>query len=634
MPKGGKKGATEEEGDGQQAFDAETTLSPSESRTKSKDKKKGKKEKEKKEKKPKKEKKGKNGRESVREVEFGSEFVNPAAEDGDNSPPGGSLSPSTFEVDEGSPAAGQANGKDIGGVVIPPLTVDVENSDAGSGGDPLSPRSPRDDWDESPQFDAENVKQFEEDAEAEKGKRLGRAGISYFIMTTGTLLLLPIYTVFAVFMLWVFYIVPNPMSFLGTCVAVAVPGILYVGRQGAKTSEEGTLQMFSFLMVLGITLQVSIMFVVALDDGTLVDAFLDLCAEGARTMCANMAHLPWGAELLPTEMICACAAEEADSSGSGTEARDLATCLKDHLQEDYSVGAYEAVLALCATLGVEITLSWIAWGMMVDLDLKETRDASRRKGGGPTGTLRGKIVCGTGLLCEFDTLAEKAQAKQIKKEAKAAKKALKAQKKKTKGKKGNEQKADEGLGGLGLQVASRRVELALKTPGLDKAVAQHINQVARSPAVEDDCDPEYSYEFFAMRTYAASTTIVLSAWDFASDPKGKQGVCVGTAKIEVKKDKLPEYGYTMDADPDDALVKIPLTWTNPKTGVTRDAGKVLIELVWVPEGDMLTNAVSMITKTWYFELTVIGMVGLAMMVLAYQSPSGKFTSNQENLRSH
>jgi hypothetical protein len=572
------------------AFDSETAMSAKELKKAKKQQQKEDKKAAKDEKKMK-NKNGKNGA-TIRELDFGEGFDNPL-EDGRVSP--GSL---------GSPGE---NGKDA-------LSVQVG---AGDGiASPLSPRSPMSDveWEESATFEHTKVEKYEEQEAATRQRRLGRAGMSYFIMTTGTLLLLPLYVMFAVFMAWVYYIVPNPMSALGTAVAVAVPGVLFVGREGGKKSSETQLQFFSFLMVLAITLQISIAIVVALDDGTLVDAYLAVCAKGAREMCANLGDLPVGAEYLPLDIICGCADQEESSDSGGGQ--DLATCLRFKMEDDLNMGKRELGIAMIVTLVIELLLSWIAWGMMVDLDLREAKKAAKRKGGGPTGTLRGTIVCATDLLSEFDTLPAKKQAKMVKKEAKAYKRQLRQDKKnKSKGKKVTESELHGN--GLKLELASRRVELALKTPGLDKAVSHHTKQTARTPEVEDDRDPDYQYAFGGLRTYEASRTIELSVYDFAP----KHPVKVGSATVAVEKNKLPDYKYKMDGDPDNPYVRVPLTWTNDKTQETKKAGVIVLELIWVPEGEVVTTTVSMITKTWYFELTVIGMVGLSMLVLAYQSPT-------------
>eukprot|EP01043_Picozoa_sp_COSAG02_P018298 COSAG02_NODE_852_length_16531_cov_9.899586_1_plen_1228_part_00 len=471
------------------------------------------------------------------------------------------------------------------------------------------------DWGESVHFDHKSVERFEADGESNRDKNLGKAGWSHIFMTTGVLLLLPFYVGFALFMGWVVYIVPNPISALGAAVAISVPCVLWIGRQGTKKGSEKQLQMFSFLMLLVITLQISIAVVVGLDDGTLVDAYLELCAEAARKMCANVNDLPVGGDYIPLGAVCGCADQVISSASSGQQ--DLATCLREYARTTLNIQKRDLMAGMLLTLVIETLMSWLAWGMMVDLDMKDARQAAKRKGGGPTGTLRGTIVCGTRLLSRYDTLPEQANEKQLKALGAAMRLQYHHRKKQSDGS-ALHKTSDIRPDTLRMDLSTRRVELALYTPGLDEAVSHHTRQTAGTQAVEDDRDPDFQYQFGGIRTYKASRELQISVYDFSS-PTGP--IHVGSATVEVDQDgKLPEYNYSMDGDPASQFVRIPLTWSDDSQQ-TQSAGTVVLKLIWVPQGEVIIKNIMMVTQTWYFELTVVGMVGLSMLILAYQSPA-------------
>ena len=89
---------------------------------------------------------------------------------------------------------------------------------------------------------------------------------------------------------------------------------------------------------------------------------------------------------------------------------------------------------------------------------------------------------------------------------------------------------------------------------------------------------------------------------------------------------LPDIDYTMDGDEEEGPASIELNWT-PPTKKKKDkqsearAGTINIMLQFIPVRSMLTRRSVALTKTWYFESTVLGMVFLSMVALALQSPA-------------
>jgi uncharacterized protein YgiM (DUF1202 family) len=201
---------------------------------------------------------------------------------------------------------------------------------------------------------------------------------------------------------------------------------------------------------------------------------------------------------------------------------------------------------------------------------------------------------------------------------KAAKETQKAMKKMREGSKENGEassaKIRDGTGTS--EVSTRYVVMSLSTPGLDKRNKHHSTQTTQTDRVEDDSSPDLDHSFSGWVTYAASTQLKLQVFDAV----GKAPVLVGSATARIDGESMPEYDYIMNGEEEYSQVSIPLTWTNASQRVV-PAGELHLRLIYVPAPKINLNAASMITKTWYFEATVLGMVFISMFVLALQSPA-------------
>lgn len=171
------------------------------------------------------------------------------------------------------------------------------------------------------------------------------------------------------------------------------------------------------------------------------------------------------------------------------------------------------------------------------------------------------------------------------------------------------------------EISTRYVTLSLLTPGLDNRNKQHITQKTQTAAVEDDDSPMLQHRFGNWVMYEASKQLRVQVFDQI----GKSPVEVGSAIVEVDGEELPDFSYVMDGDDEDSHVVVPLTWTDSKSNAKNEtvlpAGEVHLSLIFVPAPQVNLNNASIITKTWYFEATVLGMVWVSMFVLAQQSPA-------------
>ena len=297
----------------------------------------------------------------------------------------------------------------------------------------------------------------------ERVKRTGRDECAYHALTVGIAVLLPIYSLLALFATAMLYIIPNPMSALATLVLATVPIVLTVGRSAAKEDSESKLQLFSFMMVMTISMQLSCVVVFLLDDGRLADAFIDSCTHTVLRLCSQWSGNGAASFLPSREEICRCAGEDGSIAAGGSFSGTMASCFRG---EAGSFGSKQSAgIGMFATLAIELLLARLAWGMMVDLDVKEHTEAASAEGGAPTGKLRGTIVCGLNLRSENQNIEH------LKRNYKVP-----AQ-----------------------EISCRCAVLRMKTDGLSEG-HEHKLQHTITGNVDDDNSPIWNHEFEDWRT--------------------------------------------------------------------------------------------------------------------------------------
>lgn len=103
------------------------------------------------------------------------------------------------------------------------------------------------------------------------------------------------------------------------------------------------------------------------------------------------------------------------------------------------------------------------------------------------------------------------------------------------------------------------------------------------------------------------------------DKPGSKARLVGSAVVSMEDGFLPEYDHHMNGR---HPINIPLLWNDDYGDeASSHAGSVDLLLTFVPEPSLLSQQTAAVTKTWYFEATVLFMVALSMLILAVQSPA-------------
>ena len=466
-------------------------------------------------------------------------------------------------------------------------------------------------------------------------RREGRRKVHFLVFMLATLMLLPVYSLWFAFMAWVYYLVPNMIAVVALIVSFFLPAVLHLGWRGARERNSGVLQFYAFLLVLAVSLQVSVCVVMVLDNGVIRNGYIQSVTIAGRDVCENTDSLPWGANHLPVDAICECfnaqndressLDENLDGNLTGTLLVDGAT-VRQETRADLSavvpagvsmnmtlchtaaatnetvcevveslVGCLgfvvdtriglegPHVIAICVgTLCVELFLSFLAYTMMDDLDYKEQQQAMKRKGGAPVGTLQGAIVDAEGL------------------------------------KSGQVDKRSNSFG-------CRYAVLTLRSE--DVAEKEHRQYTAVTGKVEDDPSPDWNQPFEGWVLYECSKFLEIEVYDvIAPNRKKSKEVLIGSAKVKIQGDWLPELDYTMNGDEEEGPCSIELKWKplgKKKSDLPeiQKAGTINIMLHRVPVPPLLTRRSVSITQTWYFESTVLFMVFLSMVGLALQSPA-------------
>eukprot|EP01046_Picozoa_sp_COSAG06_P036669 COSAG06_NODE_4066_length_4609_cov_4.807761_3_plen_434_part_00 len=182
----------------------------------------------------------------------------------------------------------------------------------------------------------------------------GRATLSYMFFWIACLLLIPIQGFMSSFMFYVAILVRNSLTTLGFVVCASIPAVLLVGLRGARRRSESWLQMYAFLTVLVITMQLSVAIVIVLDtDAKLLTAFLGSVAGAANQLCAlPVDKLPIGftrADGSMLEQVCSCF-EGAAGTGTGI---DMVGCLTEVADERFAIKTKHIVASKsCAAVAV------------------------------------------------------------------------------------------------------------------------------------------------------------------------------------------------------------------------------------------------------------------------------------------
>ena len=209
-------------------------------------------------------------------------FENPVA---DSAPRPATTAVEAFENDEKEPAASTGEWRHEGNPLSPAHAAAVDEPDLG---------------------DIDLDAHLASDADA----RLARRTCLYLVFMAATVVLFPVYFVLFLFIVWLWYVVPNSMSAAGVVVALVLPAILIIGFISARKQKMPMLRFYAFLMMLAVNLQVSVCIMVAFDK-SVAAAYLSGVVVAGHELCATIddgvEFLPLGVSLLPNiRSICSC----------------------------------------------------------------------------------------------------------------------------------------------------------------------------------------------------------------------------------------------------------------------------------------------------------------------------------------
>eukprot|EP01043_Picozoa_sp_COSAG02_P075570 COSAG02_NODE_15648_length_1151_cov_123.311787_1_plen_383_part_11 len=380
-----------------------------------------------------------------------------------------------------------------------------------------------------------------------------------------TLVLLPVYGLWFLFMGWVYYLVPNSIAVVALVVSFFLPAVLHLGWRAAVGRNSNMLQFYAFLLVLAVSLQVSLSLVMVLDNGAIRNGYIQSVTIAGRDVCKSTGSVPWGANHLPIAEICQCFSaqsfDDADDALSDTDVVDgltanssapsapehqydavshfsinmtlchtaaaanetvcevvdsLPGCLGFVVDNEIGLTGPHVVAICIGTLCVELFLSFLAYTMMDDLDWKEQQRGLKRKGGLSVGTLRGEIVDAEGLKSG---------------------------------------QVDTNLNGFGCRYAV----LTLRSE--DVAEKSHREYTAVTRKIEDDPSPNWNEPFEGWVMYECSKVLEIEVYDVVVGKKKKtREALVGSATVQIEGDRLPEHDYTMDGNEEEGPCSIGLTW--------------------------------------------------------------------------
>ena len=177
-------------------------------------------------------------------------------------------------------------------------------------------------------------------------------------------------------------------------------------------------------------------------------------------------------------------------------------------------------------------------------------------------------------------------------------------------------------------------------------MTKHRHQTVRTECVEDDPDPEFGCAFKNMVIYRDSgkvgkvttgTTqrLTIEVFDSANLKKKQNPVLLGKARLDIKNGTIAsETVNGVDQMTGDEEIELDLS---PPQNERRmeSAGMVTLRLTYTPSpASVLSLAAVSMTKTWYYESTVLGMCALSMIGLALRSPAVPPSPNLYHLRSN
>jgi hypothetical protein len=384
-----------------------------------------------------------------------------------------------------------------------------------------------------------------------------------------------VYAIVVAAMFWyIFHVAVESITFVLVVQSTFLVLVLAWGIRAAVRNNESGLNLYTFMLLMAVIMQFSIVMIVVVRGDEMVEFLESSAAAAQRQLCEDL-EIEMNANITINEN--STVAERAEAAGSALCSCDegAATCVMNYMEKEYDVKPEQFQHAQIAAIMVQLLLAKLGWGMIVDLDYEEEQSIKKQAGGPPTGTLRGTMVRARDLM---DTHSKRGR--------------------------------------------DPACVLELLTP--DTAVKLHRKQQAQSKPCTDTLTPEWEEDFDQMVAYASSTELRVAVVDVS---KPKKPVPMGEAILGLDGGNLNRGGAEEMSGED--IIEVDLFMTEKIKGAKKGepkekriaAGTVDIKLLYVAVGGVKEKVAKSVTKSWYFEATVLFMVGVAMAILALQSPT-------------
>ena len=441
---------------------------------------------------------------------------------------------------------------------------------------PVSPSSARSlEGDASPgqmtkSTDADNVF-LEREAVLGFGRKTG-SFLIFQLLSMGMLL----YAVtLASLFLYVFFVARSSITFVLVFQSSFLVIVLVGGMKAASGGNESKLNLYSFMLLMAIIMQFSLAMIVVARGDQMLLFFQASAAAAQKQLCADMG-VDMSFNLTIDENSTALEQAEAAVAEVCTCEEGAATCIKKYLDKEYGLRPEQYQIASVLAVLLQILLAKLAWGMITDLDYEEDQKMKKQEGGPPTGTLCGVMLGGVDLM---DTNSKRGRDPQC--------------------------------------------VLELTCPNTaDKA---HRIQSAKSQILVDTCEPVWERGFDQLVAYEGSKQLRISVFDMS---KPKKPEPMGSSVLKLDGPNLDRGGAEAMDGEDEITVDLFFDEGHKKKKKKKGeeaklspAGSVNLTLIYVPVGGSAEKMAKSVTKSWYFEATVLMMVGVSMTVLALQSPT-------------
>eukprot|EP01043_Picozoa_sp_COSAG02_P045498 COSAG02_NODE_4163_length_5684_cov_9.697941_1_plen_1345_part_01 len=458
----------------------------------------------------------------------------------------------------------------------------VDTAPVVSGSDaPSLPASVRDEGDSSPTTPETPAPNVLLDAVPELGT--SRRAVHFLLFALLSIGMLVYALGMAVMMTYILHVAMESIVFVLALQSTFLVAVLVWGLRAACVASEPALNAYSFMLLMAVVMQFSLAMVVVVRGDEMLLFFESSALAARNQLCADLgiavaANASPNANSTLTNFTLARTGESGSAGIDLCACDDGATqCVMAYVRSEYGFIPDQYNLMQIVVILLQLLLAKLAWGMITDLDYEHEQNQKKQPGGPPKGVLQGTIVSASNLL---DTSSKRGR--------------------------------------------DPMCLLELLTP--DTAVKGHKVQKAETPARTDTLTPDWGQDFDQMIAYEGSKQLRISILDMS---KRKKPVAMGSSSLVLDGQYVQRASGLPEPMDGNDLIQVDLLFTEMvKTSFRKGkmeqsvpAGTVSLRLLYIPTGGSAERVAKSVTKSWYFEATVLMMVGLSMAILALQSPA-------------